>query len=554
MLEKIIETKTCTSCTNNFDITNIDKKFYNKFEVPNPDLCPTCREQSRLLWRNERKLYKRTCDATGKQIISVYSPNKPYKVYNREFWWSDKWNSLDYWIKYDFEKTAFKQFENLFREVPMQDLIWSNNENSPYCHLVAENKNCYLITESSNNEDCFYGYWLQKCKDCIDCSYMHKCIKCYESDNCINCFNSNYLFNCTDCSDSSYLTDCIWCSYCFLCTNLINKKYFIYNEEYSEKEYFEKVKEIKKEEDNIFNKFLDFSKKSIKKSSKITNSVNSIWNQITSSKNCINCFQAHDAEDCRYSENVFRWAKNCMDANTAGIIAEKIYYSLNCWINVYNIKFSNQCWESSDILYCSNCNSCKNCFLSVWLVNKEYCVLNIQYTKEEYEKLVSKIIKQMINNWEWWEFLPAHISPFWYNETVANEYYPLTKQKALEKWFNWSDYEQPNPKAKKIIPANKLPENISDIPDDILNWAIKCEETEKPFKMIKQELKFYRKQNIKIPTKHQDIRHRNRVALWNPRKLFKSKCDKCNNDILTIYNDNRDETVYCEECYNKKFY
>jgi hypothetical protein len=160
----------------------------------------------------------------------------------------------------------------------------------------------------------------------------------------------------------------------------------------------------------------------------------------------------------------------------------------------------------------------------------------------------------MKKTWEWWEFFPSSISPFWYNETVANEYFSLTKENALKKWFKWSDYESPFPKVKKIIPASKLPDNISQIPDDILNWAIECEVTKKPFRIIKQELDFYRKHNLPIPKRHPDQRHLDRMALRNPRKLFDRKCDKCWKDIKTTYSSERLEIVYCEDCYNKEVY
>ena len=86
--------------------------------------------------------------------------------------------------------------------------------------------------------------------------------------------------------------------------------------------------------------------------------------------------------------------------------------------------------------------------------------------------------------------------------------------------FNWEDYEAPFPKVEKIIPANALPNNIKDIPDDILNRAIECEVSKKPFRIIPQELKFYRKHNLPIPRRHPDIRHGDRIALRNERKLY----------------------------------
>jgi len=120
--------------------------------------------------------------------------------------------------------------------------------------------------------------------------------------------------------------------------------------------------------------------------------------------------------------------------------------------------------------------------------------------------------------------------------------------------FNWSDYEAPFPKVEKIISASKLPENITDIPDDILNRAIECEITKKPFKIIKEELDFYRKHNLPIPRKHPDQRHLDRMKLRNSRKLFERNCDKCGKEIQTTYAPEKPEIVYCEECYNKEIY
>jgi len=160
----------------------------------------------------------------------------------------------------------------------------------------------------------------------------------------------------------------------------------------------------------------------------------------------------------------------------------------------------------------------------------------------------------MQSTWEWGEFFPSSLSPFGYNETVANEYFPMTKQQAQEKEFNWSDYEAPFPKVEKTIPADKLPDSIKDIPDDILAWAIVCEVTGKPFRIIQPELEFYRKHDLWIPKRHPDQRHLDRMGMRNPRKLYERKCDKCHVDMETVYAPDRKETVYCEECYNREVY
>ena len=158
-------------------------------------------------------------------------------------------------------------------------------------------------------------------------------------------------------------------------------------------------------------------------------------------------------------------------------------------------------------------------------------------------------------------------------------------------YFNWSDYEAPFPQVDKVIPASKLPDSIESIPDDILNWAIECEVSLKPFRIIKQELEFYRKHNLPIPRRHPDVRHMDRMKQRNPRKLFERLCDSlhCEDNwkkkgvilkegenagypdlqknppvssvdippskgglrkmMITTYSPERPETVYCEECY-----
>jgi len=501
--------KKCKKCTKIFEITlddldlykKISPKFWDKtFEIPAPTLCPDCRQQRRLAFRNERKLYKRKCDATGENIISTFSNDKNVKVYDQDFWWSDKWNPLDYWVKYNFDKSFFEQFWNLLKKVPKCSIINKNSTNSKYTNLAANNRDCYLIFESSDNENSNFSYWIQNCKNCIDCNFSSKCEVCYNIDNCFNCYKLFNSKDCNECNSSNYLQNCRNCEFCYDCQDLEWKKYFIKNKEYSKENYFTEIEKIKSEKIELNHQ-----------SNQIKNSINCSWNYILESNNCKNCFHTQDSSDCKNSNHIWRNAKNIYDCDTVWMNSELIYESINTAIDCFKNSFCNRCWTVNNSFYCDNCDNSSNLFWCVWLKNKQYCIFNKQYTKEEYEKLVSKIIEHMQKTWEWWEFFPANLSPFWYNETVAQEYFPLKKEEIINQNFNYSDYEAPFLKVEKIIPTEKLPKNISDIPDDILNWAIKCEISKKPFRIISQELEFYRKYNLPIPHKHPDIRHSYRM-------------------------------------------
>src|SRR3989344_1465820 len=100
------ETKNCQNCKKEFAIEPEDFKFYEKISVPPPTWCPECQLMRRLIFRNEHNLYRRKESAEGKEIISMFAPDKPITVFSQDYWLSDKWDPLNYGWDYDFSKTV----------------------------------------------------------------------------------------------------------------------------------------------------------------------------------------------------------------------------------------------------------------------------------------------------------------------------------------------------------------------------------------------------------------------------------------------------------------
>lgn len=557
--------KSCRQCGQKFEITEEDLKFYEKVSpaftgekslIPSPTLCPLCRSQRRLAFRNVRKLYHRKCDLSGKQILSIYSPDKPYTVYDHKEWWSDKWNALSYGRDFNFSKPFFKQFEELMKDVPHMNVVSDDNENCDYCNLTANGKNNYLIFESSNNEDCLYGFWLQKCTDCADTFFAHECEECYEIDNCYNCNNLKWSKNCRNCFDSSFLYDCSGCKNCFMCTNLRQKEYCVSNKQLSKEEYKKEVsKYLDGSRENLESakkKFNEFLLTKPHRSNQIFQSENCTGDYIQESKNCSVCFHAHLAEDCKYAEHVWRQSNNNMDVSTVGREAELVYEAINTGIGAFHDLFTIKCWSgTSNLIYCMECFSSKDSFGCIGLRKNQYCILNKQYSREEYEKLVPKIIEDMKTNSEWGEFFPIKISPFGYNETEAQEHFHMTKEEARDIGAKWKDDENPNKyEGEKVV----IPNNIQEIDDSFIKKILTCESCNKNYKIISQELDFYRKHTIPAPNICPDCRHMQRLNARNPNRLWNRKCDKCGKKIQTSYSPKRPEIVYCEECYLKEVY
>ena len=101
----------CQNCKQDFIIEPDDFGFYEKIKVPPPTFCWRCRYIRRLLDRNEYNFYKRKCDATGKDVISIYRPDAPFPVYEQEYWKSDKFDATQYGRDFDFARTFFEQYE-----------------------------------------------------------------------------------------------------------------------------------------------------------------------------------------------------------------------------------------------------------------------------------------------------------------------------------------------------------------------------------------------------------------------------------------------------------
>jgi len=547
----------CKQCNTSFEITDEDLKFYDKvspifggkkYQIPPPTLCPDCRQQRRLSFRNERNLHNRVCDLCHKNIVSVYSPDKHRPIYCSPCWHSDLWDGITYGQAIHENESFFHQFNTLFHMTPIEALFIQNSENSEYTNLSGENKDCYLIFSATKNENCYYARSIARCQDCVDINFGSGNTLCYECDNCHNCYNVGFSQSSYQCRDSVFLYNCVSCSNCFGCTNLHHKQYYIDNEPYSRQEYERKRAQLSSYQ-SLFRYRKDFDaliSKSIHKANQNINVENTLGDYLTNCKNCHYCYEMNDGEDCKYCDST-KFCKDLYDVYGHGINSEIMYEVMATGLS-YQMAFSFHCDSCRSSYYSAFCKNSTDLFGCVGLNHKQYCILNKQYTKEEYEKLVPKIIEHMMKTGEWGEFFPPSLSPLGYNETVAMEYYPLTKEEALSKGFNWSDYEPPLPQVDRVITREqmkKLPDNIKDIPDDILNWVLTCEVTGKPYRIIKQELAFYREQNIPIPRRHPDQRHKDRMALRNPRKLYDRTCNKCNKPIKTTYAPDRPEIVYC---------
>jgi hypothetical protein len=555
------ETRNCQNCKKEFTIRTNDFAYYQKIGVLLPKMCPECRAQLRLYFRNERVFYKTPCANCKKNGFSMYSPNKGGTNWCSDCWWSDALDSKKYGIDYDPNKSFFEQFNEVWQKSPKPALFSTRNVNCNYLNYTADNKNCYMVTESSNNENSINSFWIQLSKDLVDCSFTHQVELSYEVDDCYDCHSLKFSKGCYNCLDSAFLLNCRGCTNCLGCINLRQQKYHIFNQPYSKEEYEKKLKSYRLDTYSgikAFEKeFQNFIKDEPRKFAEVTNVVNSTGNYMTNVKNNYNCFHSYDAEDNSYCVHAWRGAKDCMDCSTSGREVELIYNSINIGLQAANVTCSSLGWGSQFIEYCINCPNSQNLFGCAGIIKGSYCILNKQYTKEEYKKLRAEIIEKMKKEGIYGDFFPKGLSPFGYNETSAMEEYPLSKEEALKQGFKWEDTPR-GTYGKETVDWKNFPDSIKDLPKDfnVAKEIFVCIECKKNYRIIGDELSFYRRMEIPIPRNCPDCRHVRRFKNRGPNKLWHRVCMKagCKNEFETSYAPDRPEIIYCERCYQQEVY
>ena len=554
---KIIKNLSCSVCKSEFPITDWDQAFYKKIDAPEPQKCYNCRQRQRQAFRNERHLYKDTCSLCKKDIISIYSEEKSLPVYCNECWFGDGWDRMDYGRDYDPSRKFFDQWNDLWKEVPKLALLaLGQMENSDYTHDAIRLTNCYLIFDGEQAKDCMYGETFLLTKDCSDFLFLMKSELCYECTNCNDCYNLEYSQFCNNCNESAFLQDCTGCQDCLGCVNRHRAKFEIFNKQYSEEEYNKRLEQYDLHDHKNIEKFKQEFQKFVqaqpKKSMRGLQNENVTGDNINNSKDTYYSFDCNDLRDCKYMKNCVMKATDCMDIDIWGngmtqcynceCIGEGVQSLFGCYYTAFN---SRDCYNCA---FCMKSNH--NLLGCVGLIHKNHCILNKQYSEEEYTKLFEQIKANMIRDGEWMEFFPIQTSAFYYNETVAQEYFPITKEQA-EGWkIPWQEKDPEKYKPVKFTP----PDTIEQTDDSILEQILGCETCGKNYRLVAQELALYRKKNLPVPRNCSDCRHSARMKLRNPRQLHTRKCSKSGTELQTTIAPDRPEPILSPEEFVKEFF
>lgn len=520
--------------------------------APAPSLCPRCRYLRRLSHRNERNLYNRKCDATGKQIVSLYPRASPYVVYDQQYWWGGEWDPLSYGCDFVPSESFFEQFSKLKYEVPRVCITNPNCQNAAYTNQGSHNKDCYLIVASNHNERCFYGSWFQKCRDCFDCYMIEFSNDCYECVYGSRLTRACYSFDCHKSSDVWFSSDCVECEHIFGCSGLRGVRYALFNKQVSVAAY------------RAFMNTLHLSHDAVetfrKRAEEVTHAVAHKFycghsNYDFSGDYLVNCQSTHDSFNCRHATRLVH-AQDAWYAisgfDQTEVLTTALCGELEGGAHLNHCFAVSKSWNLSDSLYSELCFDSNHLFGCIGLRNREYCIFNRQFTRATYEKTVKEIVAAMVKAGEWGEFFPSQTSAFAYNESIAQDYQPLGRRTAERFGSRWSVNQ--GSLQKYFGPRNEVPASILDCMDSLPSTILTCSETGQTYRILKEEFQFLRRMGLPPPRTCPEQRRRFRSSASGGRTLVKAQCNRpgCGEAIMTALSQrSQNSALYCEECYER---
>jgi len=581
--DPIVKWKICTVSGSQFAIFQSDLDLLEKMSpsfggkkylIPLPTLCPEERQRRRLMFRNFSNFFKQTSSYSGESVISNYSPETPFTILSNKERWSDIHEWTQQGKERDPSKSFRQQYQELLHRVPVIALMNDDgtaSENCLYTNDANYNKNCYYLFGAWHSENVLYGYWnANRDSDCCDITISNNCQWCYEVSLSQYCRNSTFLLSCLESSDCHFSYNLTWCQHCFLCHNLENKSYCIRNKQYSKEAYEQEMSSLDRSsfsgQSLLRKEYLAMIGEHKCLTTKNLQCEQISWHGNFESHHCRYLFSFREAENCSY---LFYGdiAKSCMDLTKTW--APELCYEWLTPDESFRCHFAIYTRNCQNCFYCDMCHFCKDCFGCIGLKHKQYCIFNKQYTKEAYEEVVPQIIQSMKTKKEQnrWEFFDHGLTPFAYNDSVADDCFPIAKvmdmdgqilvnnphghgeiqltdkhifsSGTLDLWgerkiaVKWRRQEQ-NQHAR-VLPTSDMADYIDDVQDNISSQVFACEKTGKAFRILPQELRFYRRMKLPLPRQHPDQRFKERNALIPMTTLFLKKDKESGEEFLSVY-------------------
>ena len=497
----------CSISGQDFLVLEREEQLLKEFQLPLPDKSALENWIYSAGQAGPFNFQKTICPVTKTPILTRWSMNGAIIGVAPEWFWSDQCDNTRAGQEYDFSRPFFDQFIEVARKSYAPSINRVNCENSPYVNACVQLKDCHLCFACENLRESIYCALCSTSTDLLLCSGVSNSELCYSCLDCNNIYNSRFLQDCQNCNDCFWCLDCIGCKNCFQCVGLRQAQdgYYIRNEKVTAEAWERHFKSLNlgsyHQQLEITAAAEEFFKDKRDYNTNFKNENCSDVYHVSNSKNCNNVFYSSNCEDCKdiiFSNN----ARDCYTALWARN-SERCYFVTGV-LNAYNCFFCDGAIGNARNNFYSFCcyNGCHDVFGCFFLKTKNYCILNKEYSKEEYEDLLPRVIKHLQSTGEWGKWFPPELYQGCYQDSWANyALVELTDQQIKDRGLLSLKKEQTVNTNEKT----ELPDDLLLFSEELCEKELFCESSAKPYKISKQELKAFLRQNCPIPRKHWSI-------------------------------------------------
>lgn len=554
----------CRECNTQFSVHTNDQNILNYFDAPPPTLCATHSLRQRLAWRNERHLYKRTCELCKKDMLAMYSPRSYATVYCGECWYGDGWDPTVYGRDYDPTRPFFDQWYALMKDVPhVATVLYQQPMNCQYANWIVGGKDNYLTFSAVQSEGSLYSRLIDYSRDCTDCLSVLRSELLYDCVGATDSYACAFVTRAEKCSDCYFGRDLQDCQNCFGCVNLKHKQYHWFNKPLSKEEYKRRLNNALRSRTSVEEnrrKFEIFADSLPVAHAVIRNCEDVSGNEIFNSRLVRSSFTIGDSENIGESMRIAYDAHDMYRCSFGGLGATREYECAST-PNSNTIMSSFLVGDCSFSSYCYFVINSNDLFGCISLRKRQCCILNKQYSEEEYKKLCDEVVANMKRRGEWGEFFSMNLSPFAYNESLAYEYFPLSEEAATEGGLRWES-EEWGVRGTETLTPRAIPDAIGDVDLAITREVLRCITCEKNYRIIRKELEHLKKMCIPVPLACQDCRFKKRMERFFIPILYNRHCmctedhpfhvgGPCSQEFETTYRPDRKDIVYCKPCYQE---
>ena len=543
----------CELTGETFELTQEDIERYRKWNVPPSTFSEFSRMRILSAWGAGVDLWWKPHFVTGKPILCSSHPDSVMPVVTDMEYFSKDWGE-EVPLGYDSNKSLFQQQKELFESVPQPAFQAHGSENCVGGGYLGS-VNSFMLFGTYYSKDSFTIFRCRNTDRCMDGVFLENCSDTYSSSMAVRTHGCTQVFDSLDCINSSFLFDCRNCEDCFGATNARRKKFIFMNEQLSEGEYKERISKIDLSCTSTFEEYKKKFHELLRR--------DAIWPEHfnINSEGCegnylLDCrntsgFFCTGSLNVKNSQFVFE-SQECEDV-VIGNDSQDVYntcVSLACQ-NTKNSWITKFC---SSVEYCAICDDCEFCFGCVGLQKKKYCILNKQYTEDEYWKKLDEIKCAMLDRGEYGRFWSMDFANWGANIGFGSLTAPLTPEEIhklggelfnLESGIRYAPY-----KDAPVNDVNEVPDCISDISSENLGVTFYDEKAGRRFNVGEREYKFRAAHGYPFPREHYRGRLIELIRQVGNLERESSSCDKCSKQFMTSKNLMfPDRKVYCYECY-----